>query len=170
MVTYFFVCLILHTIDMVNVPKRPGRSRKRRLNRKSSRYSKYTKKVRTESCVKIQIMFREYLNRRYKNISPNYDDLDYITLEPVSMIPKGLVYVMDDVMFNAASLLVWISKTKKHPLTRASIPPSTICRCYDIVSKFIHSDNVTSIIRKGKYKKMNFCRKAVRSYELSNKQ
>jgi len=127
------------------IHKRPGRSYRRRRNRKE-RSLNYTN--RFQSAIKIQKAFRLFLTLRYKELAHvNYDDMDYIDMEPVSLIPKGLLISLEGTGYNALSLLSWLKTKNSNPVTREPLQDMIPFNCIDQLEKF---KDQTRYLSKGK--------------------
>jgi hypothetical protein len=120
--------------------KRPGRSHRRRKNRRDR---KGTNHVRNMAALKIQTVFREYIKLRYKEKAPkNYDDFDYIDMEKVSSIPKGLLVSINGTGYNSLSLLKWFTVSKIDPVTRKEIKDDIPIECAMKVIHFLENDQI----------------------------
>ena len=127
-------------------------SRQRRLLR---RRRPHKRSVYTAAAATIQRFFRAYLLRRYSSICQNYADTDCITLEPVSLIPRLLLVVLDGQAFDARGLVKWLVHSKTHPLTRRPIDPYTFVSCMQKLHYFILQDEQLLLSNKEK----GFCRR-----------
>lgn len=127
---------------MTSSPKksRPGRSHRRRVNRLNR---KGTKQQRVIYATKIQKVFRSYMISRYKKKAPkNYDDYDYIDMELVSSIPKGLLISINGTGYNSLSLLKWFSITQIDPVTRIKVEDEIPIACALNVIHFLEHDHI----------------------------
>ena len=131
---------------------RSGRSKRRRALKK---YHIDNIEERSNSAIKIQRIFRNFIKERYKIIAPkNYLDVDYIDMDDVNMIPRGLITCIDGTAYNALSLLTWLSTNNTNPLTREKIDEMTPFICLDQISNFVENSRNTSRKRYySKYKK-----------------
>lgn len=110
--------------------------RNRSLIRKSRPHSK---KKYTSSATCIQRCFKKFLKNRYSDCKNNHDD-DIFTLNPVYMIPRHLLIVVDDQAFNSCSFLTWGIKTGKHPLTRRDLSIAMMKYCVCNIRTFLTID------------------------------
>lgn len=120
--------------------KRPGRSHRRRRNRQNRKGTNHSRHM---AALKIQTVFREYINLRYREKAPkNYDDFDYIDMEKVSSIPKGLLISINGTGYNSLSLLKWFTISKIDPVTRKEIEDDVPIECAMKVINFLENDNI----------------------------
>ncbi|ACH46840.1 unknown [Feldmannia species virus] len=108
--------------------------RLRRLKRRSRVHSgeKYEK-----SATAIQRCFQTYLAKRYAKLCRNYNDVECITLEPVSLIPRDVLIVIGGVGFDCRNLLQWLMTSNLNPLTRDVLPRDTRLVCLRKLHVFI---------------------------------
>lgn len=112
-----------------------------RNRRKGRRDRKHSKKEYVRSCIIIQNAFRRYLKRRYSSLCSNYADDECIMLEPVHMIPRGVLMVIDRVAFDCRHLLSWMEKSNSHPLSRTPLQPSLKEACVEKVVVFLKKES-----------------------------
>lgn len=134
--------------------------RRRRLRRSRRPFSK---KKYQDSALAIQRCFRRFISNRYKTSCTNYNNDDYITLQPVPMIPRSVFIVVENVGFDARHFLKWTQKSNVHPVTRNKLPVEVQKLCLRMSAEFLMSE--THRIRK---KKGYFSRK--RKYNQSQLQ
>jgi len=118
--------------------RKPRRRRENRFNRKHDR-SKYI-----DSANIIQKRCREFINNRYKSECSNYDDDEFIMLNPVKLIPRVLLLVLDNQAFHVGHLLKWILRSKNpiHPLSREPLDMKIQIECVYRVSYYLYNDNI----------------------------
>lgn len=115
-------------------------SMRKRRNRSLVRKSRpHSKKKYASSATCIQKCFKRFLYNRY-NECKNNDDDDIFTLNPVYMIPRNLLIIIDDQAFNACSFFKWGLKTGKHPLTRKDLSVAMITSCVHSIKNFLIVD------------------------------
>ncbi len=143
------------TMKAIKTRKRPGRSFRRRQNRKHREHRDRTLGAHKahRSAAVIQRGFRAYLAGRYANVCPNnFDDADYINMERVSNIPRGLLVSIDGTGYNALSLLRWFCCKQVNPVTREPVDDAVPTECAAKILRFIGNDR--SLRRKrGHFKK-----------------
>lgn len=100
----------------------------------------HTKAVYTESASRIQRFYQVYVEHRYQGLCNNHDDDEIFMLNPVSMIPKRLLVVVNGWAFHALHLLTWLLKSGKHPMTRETIDPAVKDECVDKIEFFMRHD------------------------------
>jgi hypothetical protein len=87
----------------------------------------------------IETAFRMYCKVRYRELVENWDDRDVITMEPVSQIPRTLLFLLQTngrkYGFHAAQLLQWLNKNPVHPVTREEVTVDVREKCKNVVSK-----------------------------------
>lgn len=111
------------------------RSPRQRRYKRSQRL--HPKQTYILAAVKIQRVFRKYLDRRFKSLCVNYEDDECIMLQPVSRIPRSLLIVMDKVAFDCRYLLIWLKRSNVHPLSRAELPKGIRKKCLKKVKMFL---------------------------------
>ena len=122
------------------VKSRKGRSHIRRKNRKNRKGSRYCRNI---SATKIQKMFRSYMVYRYMKLAPtNYSDCDYIDMEKISSIPKGLLVSINGTGYNAVSLLKWFSCSQIDPVTRKRVGDEVPVECAVKLIYFMENDHL----------------------------
>jgi len=121
----------------------------KRNRRKNRKCRKYSKKVYIDSTIRIQRCFRRFIDIRYADVCSNYKDDDCIMLDPIKMIPRDVLIVMNDIGFDCRHLLSWIKKSNSHPLTRGPILDSDKKSCFDRVINFLENEIKRNSNRKG---------------------
>lgn len=122
------------------------RPRNRRLARKRR---PYTKAVYAAMATRIQRRFREFCAARYRNVCSNYNDTDYISMNPVGSIPKDLLFVCDHTGFDAREMFTWMLQSSVHPISREKFTPSQRMRCAQHLRRFVSSSRKRQIGKKG---------------------
>lgn len=77
-------------------------------------------------------------------------------LDPVCLIPRGLLVVINNNAFDARYLLPWLEKSCVDPLTRKTLSPDTRAACVRLVHKYLTREERTS--QKGFYKRRRISR------------
>lgn len=72
----------------------------------------------------------------------NYDDYDYIDMEKISSIPKGLLVSIDGTGYNALSLLKWFSCSQVDPVTRKRVGDEIPMECTIKILVFMERDHI----------------------------
>ena len=129
--------------------------RKRRKNRSERKHSKITY---IKSANLIQKYARKYLEKRYENLCANFDDDEFIMLNPVKLIPRSLLIVLDNQAFHCGYLLEWILKSKNHlhPLTREPLQEGIKTECVSRIIEYLYTDNKNfRNLKRGYYKRRN---------------
>lgn len=129
--------------------------RKRRQNRSQRKHSRETY---IKSANVIQEASRKYLETRYKNLCANFDDDEFIMLNPVKFIPRSLLIVLENQAFHCGYLLKWILKSRKplHPLTREPLEESIKIECVSRILEYLSTDNKSfRNLKRGYYKRRN---------------
>ena len=89
----------------------------------------------------------------------NFDDDDPIMLNPVHLIPRVLLVVLDNQAFHAGHLLTWILKCKKkpiHPYTRKPLKMSITNECVSRIVEYLYTDSKNfRNLKKGFYSRRN---------------
>jgi len=81
---------------------------------------------------RIQRCFREFCGRRYKKQCLNYNDNDFISMNPVGLIPRHLLFVSGNRGFDARELFTWMLKTNVDPISRVAFTPSQRRACAQV--------------------------------------
>lgn len=139
--------------------------RKRRKNRSERIHSKITY---VKSANVIQKASRIYLEKRYQKLCANFDDDDFIMLNPVKLIPRSLLIVLDNQAFHCGYLLKWILKSNKplHPLTREPLEEGIRTECVSKIVEYLYSDNKNfRNLKKGFYKRRNQIHKVTKQWQ-----
>ncbi len=100
----------------------------------------HTKAVYTESASKIQRFFQTYIEHRYEGLCNNHDDDEIFMLNPVRMIPKSLLVVVNGWAFHALHLFTWLQKSNKHPMTRVTVDPAVKKECVEKIEFFMKQE------------------------------
>ncbi|AAR26837.1 FirrV-1-A13 [Feldmannia irregularis virus a] len=133
MTRYFFLCSVCEQALLCLVTM-PLRKRHRRLTRKQRPHART---VYLAAAATIQRFFRAYLAKRYRALCRNHADPECITLEPVSLIPRPLLVILDGHAFDARGLVKWLMNSKTHPLTRQPISSGVFVSCMRKLHVFI---------------------------------
>lgn len=135
-------------------------------NRRNSRYNrKHSKQVYIESSIKIQRCFRNFLETRYSKLCPkNYKEDECILFEPVRLIPRDVLVVVDEVGFDCRSFLTWMTKSSTHPLTRERVPDSFKIRCISSAVVFLERENRRNSNRKGFFSRKRILRRTLQKH------
>jgi len=146
-------------IKIINMRK----PRNRRLHR-SKRI--HDKKVYKKSANIIQKCCRKFLKNRYNGICRNYNDYDIFTFEPVYLIPKELLIVIEGHGFNSLSLLKWIMRKESqvHPITRNILSEECEVTAICKIAIFLRRDSENFRCKKGYFKRRGQPNKVLTSY------
>jgi len=129
--------------------------RRRRKNRSERKYSRETY---VKSANIIQVASRKYLEHRYKSLCANFDDDEFIMLNPVKLIPRNLLIVLENQAFHCGYLLKWILKSQKpiHPLTREPLKENIKVECVSKIIEYLYTDSKNfRNLKRGYYKRRN---------------
>jgi len=130
-----------------------------RNRRKLRATRKHRKQVYIFSAIKIQRCFRNFLKTRYSELCSNEEEC--ILFDPISMIPREVFVVIDDVGFDCRSLLTWMTKSSTHPLTRERIPNSFKERCINRSVVFLERENRRNSNRRGFFSRKRTLRRTL---------
>ena len=116
----------------------------------------------------IQTFCSSYIKRRYEGECINCNDDDIFTFEPVCLIPRGLMVVVEGHGFNSLSLLSWILRSSKgfqvHPITRNKIEEDIEVICVYNIACFAKNDSVQFKNKKGYWKRKKGATKVLTRY------
>lgn len=120
--------------------------RDRRLARKTR---PHTKAVYAAMATRIQRRFREYCSTRYGSVCSNYNDTDYISMNPVGSIPRDLLFVCDSTGFDAREMFTWMLQSNVHPISREPFTPPQRIRCAQHLRRFVSNSRKRQVGKKG---------------------
>ena len=140
-------------------------------NRRLTRFNrKYDKRVYVNSANKIQNQCRHYLKNRYSGMCKNSDDDDIFTFEPVYLIPRSLLQVVEGHAFNSLDLLIWIMKKTErfqfHPITRNELTEEH--EITSVLNIAVFSAENDKKFKKGFYKRKKKSNKVLTQYAKIN--
>lgn len=98
---------------------------------------------------RIQRCFRQFCGRRYRKQCLNYNDNDFISMNPVGMIPRHLLFVSGNRGFDARELFTWMLKTNLDPISRVAFTPSQRQACAQQLRRFVSASRRTQQGKKG---------------------
>jgi len=119
---------------------------------------KYSRETYVKSANIIQVASRKYLEHRYKSLCANFDDDEFIMLNPVKLIPRNLLIVLENQAFHCGYLLKWILKSQKpiHPLTREPLKENIKVECVSKIIEYLYTDSKNfRNLKRGYYKRRN---------------
>lgn len=120
--------------------------RNRRLARKNR---PHPKQLYADMATRIQKQFREFCARRYIGLCVNYNDTDYISMNPVGEIPRDLLFVTNERGFDARELFTWMLKTNADPVSRKEFTKGQRKECAQRLRDFIKTSRKTQLGKKG---------------------
>ena len=119
----------------------------------------------------IQSVCSKFLKQRYKGKCINCDDDDIFTFDPVCLIPRGLMIIVEGHGFNSLNLLSWIfSSTKRfqvHPITRNKLEEYVEVMCVYNIACFLRNDSRNFTSKKGYYRRRKLATKVLTRYTLN---
>jgi len=92
---------------------------------------------------RIQRCFREFCGGRYRKLCLNYNDNDFISMNPVGLIPRHLLFVTDNRGFDARELFTWMLKTNIDPISRVAFSPRQRQACAQQLRRFVSASRAT---------------------------
>ena len=136
-------------------------------NRHSIRKNRvYKRETYIKSANVIQSFCSKFLKQRYEGRCINYDDDDIFTFEPVCLIPRGLMIIVEGHGFNSLNLLSWILRSSKgfqvHPITRNKLEECVEVLCVYNITCFLRNDSKK--FTKGYYKRRKLAKKVLTRY------
>lgn len=102
---------------------------------------------------RIQRGFREYCGRRYKAQCLNYNDNDFISMNPVGLIPRQLLFVSGKSGFDARELFKWMMRTNIDPISRERFSPTQKKACAQQLRQFVSVSRKKQTGKKGFFSK-----------------
>ena len=119
----------------------------------------------------IQTVCSKFLKQRYKGKCINYNDDDIFTFEPVCLIPRGLMIIVEGHGFNSLNLLSWILRSSKrfqvHPITRNKLEECVEILCVYNIASFLRNDSKNFTSKKGYYRRRKLAAKVLTRYTLN---
>lgn len=134
-------------------------------NRKNIRKSRpHTKKTYTAMSIRIQRCFREFCTRRYMSECVNYNDSDFISMNPVGEIPRHLLFVSDRRGYDARELFTWMLGPNIDPISREKFSTDRRKACARQLKKFVSRSRGTQAGRGGFFSRYRDIAKALKLY------
>lgn len=142
------------------------RPRNRRFARKSR---PYTKAVYAAMARRIQRRFREFCSARYRPVCSNYNDTDYISMNPVGSIPRDLLFVCDNTGFDAREMFTWMLQSNVHPISRAVFTHPQREQCAQHLRRFVSNNRKRQVGKKGFFSRHRSVLNALGAHARSSK-
>ena len=119
-------------------------------NRRSIRKNRpHSKQHYNNMASRIQDCFRNFCKKRYETECLNYSDTDFISMNPVSNIPRDLLFVTSNRGYDARELFIWMLRTNVDPITREKFSEAHRKACADHLISFINRSRKTQLGRVG---------------------
>lgn len=123
--------------------RRPRNRRRARKNRPPSKEHYFAMATRIQRC------FRQFCGGRYRGKCVNYNDMDFISMNPVGDIPRDVLFVAGNTAFDARELFTWMLTTNVNPISREKFLVSQRQGCALQLKRFVSNSRKTQLGKKG---------------------
>lgn len=123
--------------------------RKPRNRRRGRKNRPHPKELYVEMATRIQKTFREFCAGRYIGMCANYNDTDFISMNPICEVPRDLLFVTRNTGFDARELFTWMLKTNADPISREEFTVAQRQKCAGLLRQFVNNSRKTQLGKKG---------------------